>query len=282
MAGVYIDNLRLFIPQYAVSTVLAMLIYIYLGHRYPGKEHTVPRLRRRVSFPSSSFHTPLTYASGEGTGMFLSLSAVIPAYTAALRNYVFSRTLSFDPIYYQVENGFPSTLYGKIKAPYSRPPFFESNTIYQAYRVIFTISAWAGLMLVITPFTYIYVFLPHFQNPYNIVVAIILSIAIFEGILSTIFFRIGVKFTRVALVEALVIIAFTFSILSPSMTWLSGFDFQGRLVIYLILLVLFCAITALISQLRSRRNLFLSSLIFSIISYASFSAVVLYNILTII
>ena len=278
MIALHFENLRLFIPQYVAATLIAIFIYYYLGRKYPGWQNTVPFIIKTRALGNSPESTPAGYKSGL-------ISSYIP-YRISLweKDAVSLRLLQepfFDLLYYFKLNGFPENVYsGRVKR-FEKPSVYESAIVYQIYKIMISVSSWAGLMLVITPFSYIYVFIPHFSDPYNIIVAIVLSIAIFEGILSAIFFRIGVSLGKVVAVEGLIMAVFTLSILSPSMSWLSLFTFNGRLIIYLILLALFTIIAALISQLRTNRNLFLSSMIFSTISYFSFVGIVLYNVIQI-
>lgn len=279
MISLHFDNLLQFIPQYVAATISAVLIYFYLGQKFPGRENTLPVLRRNRMLGSSIFNSPIRFRSATPSPVF----SIMPGtFGDSLRSYWTPVSVFFDLTYSYISSGFPDQAYSDLKSGFDRPAFFESSITYQIYRITFAISAWAGLLLVITPFSHIYVFIPHFSDPYNIIVAIILSIAIFEGIISTTFFRIGVTFSRTALVVSLVIVAFTLSLLSPSMSWMSSFNMQGRFIVYLVLLLLFAATTALISQLRTKRNLFLSSMAFSIIAYFAFVAVVLYNVLDII
>lgn len=279
MITLYFDNLRLFIPQYLASTVIAVFIYFYLGQKFPGKENTIPRFGKTRKMVNSPFFTPKNFRMDVAGTEFLLWPNKL---SDSLKTLWKPDRVFFDPLSYFMENGFPPEVYRRFSSRYVKPSLFEENIVYQLYKIMFAVSAWAGLMLVITPFSYIYVFIPHFADPYNIIVAIILSISIFEGLVATIFFRVGVSFGRIALIEGLVITAFTLSLLSPSMSWLGNFNLQGKMIIYLILLLLFAAITGLISQLRTKRNLFLSSMIFSVISYFSFVVIVLYNVLNIV
>lgn len=272
----HFENLRLFIVQYILATIAAGLIYYYLGREYPGKEYTLPRLRKTRHVGTSEYWTPLFLP---GTGDYPGLLIRPPLFNESLVSFWNENRFFVDFSYYFHANGFPAQVLEKTSSSYAPSPVYESSIVYQIYKIMVAVSTWAGLLLLITPFSYIYVFLPHFPEPYNIVVAIILAIAIFEGVLSTIFFRIGTTFVKVALIESIVIIAFTFSLLSPSMSWIAAFTPQGRVDIYLILLSMFVAITALISQLRTKRNLFLSSLLFSTIAYFSFVGIVLYNVI---
>ena len=278
MIALHFENLRLFIPQYVAATLIAIFIYYYLGRKYPGWQNTVPFIIKTRALGNSPESIPAGYKSGL-------ISSYIPYRLSLLEKDAVSLRLLqepfFDLLYYFKLNGFPESVYsGRVKR-FEKPSVYESAIVYQIYKIMISVSSWAGLMLVITPFSYIYVFIPHFSDPYNIIVAIVLSIAIFEGILSAIFFRIGVSLGKVVAVEGLIMAVFTLSILSPSMSWLSLFTFNGRLIIYLILLALFTIIAALISQLRTNRNLFLSSMIFSTISYFSFVGIVLYNVIQI-
>ena len=278
MIALHFENLTLFIPQYLSATLISLLIYLYLGRKLPGWQYTIPFIRRTRTLGTSIETTLLKYPSIQGSFYF---PASVSKYESKLIGLVYFEKPVFDLLYYFTLNGLPKRVYSSQVYKYEKPPVYESAIVYQVYRIMLAVSSWAGLLLVITPFSYIYVFLPHFSNPYNIIVAIILSIAIFEGVLSAIFFRIGVSLGKIMLVEGLIIVAFTMSILSPSMSWLALFTFSGRLIIYLILLSLFTIIAALISQLRTLKNLFLSSLIFSTISYFSFVVIVLYNVIQI-
>ena len=272
----HFENLRLFIAQYILATLVAVAIYYYLGRANPGKGYTQLRLPKVRKLGQSEFQTPLYFGRPQSLLEFVLRP---PTFSDSLRSYWPGGRMFMDISYFYLQAGYPSTSYEGFRSIYLPPQVYESSIIYQIYKIMVAISAWAGLLLVITPFSYIYVFLPHFPDPYNIIVAIVLSIAIFEGVLSTIFFRIGTRFVNIVLVESFVIIAFTLSLLSPSMAWIGAFTIVGRLEIYLILLFMFAAITALISQLKTRRNLFLSSLIFSTIAYFSFVGIVLYNVI---
>ncbi len=275
LIALHFENLRLFVAQYILATIVAVAIYYYLGRTYPGKEYTQLKLPKIIKLGQSHFQTPL-YIDQELSSPDFILRP--PFFGDSLRNYWSLDRFFLDLSYFYMQVGYPSEIYGSLKSAFQPPHVYESNIIYQIYKIMVAITSWAGLLLVITPFSYIYVFLPHFPEPYNIIVAIVLSIAIFEGLISTIFFKIGARFVNIVLVESFVIIAFTFSLLSPSMAWIGAFTATGRLEIYLILLFMFATITALISQLKTRRNLFLSSLIFSIIAYFSFVGIVLYNV----
>lgn len=278
MITLHFENLVLFIPQYIFSTVLAIIVYYYLGRVTPKSDFTSPRIRKAAFLGTSLFRTPF---SATDTPLAFPPCHQVCDFGESLKSYFNKEQLFFSLVWFFTLNGFPESYYRSTISPYTPPHLFEENITYQMYRIMVAVSAWAGIMLVVTPFSYVYVFLPHFPDPYNIIVAIILAISIFEGIISTIFFRLGVSYTRIALVESLVVIIFTLSLLSPSMSWMSAFNLNGKLLIYLVLLFLFTAITALISQLRTRKNLFLSSLLFATIAYFSFSAIVLVNVLQI-
>lgn len=276
MIALHFDNLRLFILQYIVATLGAALIYYYLGRGNLRSNVPIPILRKVRCLGTSEYQTPLKF-HGIVPGISFILQPSL--FTDSLVSYWNPSRFFYDLSAYYRGNGYPSQSYSSLCTGYAKSPAYRaSSAIYDIYKIMVSVSAWAGILLLITPFRYIYVFLPHFPDPYNIVVAIVLSIAIFEGVLSTVFFRIGTRFARVVLVESIVIIAFTFSLLTPSMSWIDAFSSTGRLEIYFILLAMFVAITALIPQLKTRRNLFLSSTIFSIVAYFSFVGIVLYNV----
>lgn len=276
MIILHFENLRFFIFQYILATLGGSLIYYYLGRGSVRGTVPFPIIRKVRNLGNSEYQTPLRFTGFMGE-KFLILQPGL--FTESLVGYWNETRFFFDITPYYINNGYPSNCYGPLSSVYEKSPEYQSTTVYQIYRIMVAVSAWAGILLLISPFKYIYVFLPHFSDPYNIVVAIVLAIAIFEGVLSTIFFRIGVSFTRILLVISLVIVAFTLSILTPSMSWLDAFSINGRLEIYFVLMAMFVAITALISQLRTKRNLFLSSLLFSTVAYFSFVGIVLYNVL---
>ncbi len=276
MITLHFDNMRLFIFQYIIATLGAALIYFYLGRGNVRSSVPFPILRKVRNLGSSEYHTPLRFPGYIGKDTFILRPGF---YTDSLISYWNQARFFFDMSSYCLGNGYPRQSYSSLCSKYEKSPAYHTSTIYEIYKIMVAVSAWAGILLLITPFRYIYVFLPHFPNPYNIVVAIVLAIAIFEGVLSTVFFRIGTSFVRIALVESIVIMAFTFSLLTPSMSWIDAFSSTGRLEIYFILLVMFAAITVLISQLRTKRNLFLSSTLFSIVAYFSFVGIVLYNVI---
>lgn len=278
MITLHFENLVLFLPQYAFSTIIAVIVYYYLGRKPAWNYMRAPVIRKSSFRGTSAFSTPISVGSEMREISFF----LYPIdFGASLKSFYTLDRLFFNTGWYFTANRYPDKYYRKMSTSYSPPDLFEENIAYQLYRIMVAVSAWAGIMLIVTPFSYIYVFLPHFTEPYNIIVAIILAISIFEGIISTIFFRIGISYTRIALIEALVIVVFTFSLLSPSMSWMSAFNMTGKLVIYLVLLFLFTAITGLISQLRTRKNLFFSSFLFATIAYFSFSIIVLVNVLQI-
>lgn len=276
LIALHFENLRLFIAQYIIATLGGILIYYYLGRGTSGKAYTVPILRRIRYLGTSEFWSPLVMIRANPLSAFTLRPAL---FNDSLVSFWNEERFFTDLSYYFSSNGYPSRYYESPNCAYVASPVYEGTIINQIYKVMVAISAWAGILLLITPFSYIYVFLPHFPDPYNIIVAIVLVIAIFEGLLSTVFFRLGVTFVKVAMIESIVIIGFTFSLLSPSMSWIDTFSQAGRLYIYLILLAMFVAITALISQLRTKRNLFLSSFIFSTIAYFAFVGIVLYNVI---
>lgn len=278
MITLHFENLTLFLPQYIFSTVLAIVIYYYLGRKPSWNLFIVPRIKKTLFLGSSVFQSPL-YVGGSAPEISFRLLPI--EFNESLKSFFTSSRMFFDTTGYYTLNRFPDNYYRSASTPYSPPNLFEENIAYQMYRIMVAVTAWAGIMLVTTPFSYVYVFLPHFSNPYNIIVAIILAISIFEGVISTVFFRIGASYTKIVIVEAFVIIIYTFSLLSPSMSWMAAFNLDGKMVIYLVLLFLFTAITALISQLRTRRNLFLSSFAFATIAYLSFFVIVLVNVLQI-
>lgn len=276
LIALHFENLRLFIAQYIVATIGGILIYYYLGIRRFQTGTPIPVLRKVKFAGQSEFFTPLKRPVNNTYPVMLLQPGL---FNDSLISFWNTGRLFADLTYFFRCNGYPNSTYQSLASIYTGTQPYESSTMYGIYRIMVAVIGWTGILLLITPFKYIYVFLPHFPPPFDIIVAIVLTITIFEGMLSTVFFRIGTSFVRIALVESLVITVFTFSLLTPSMSWISTFTMQGRIDIYLILLAMFVAITALISQLKTKRNLFLSSLAFSAIAYASFVGIVLYNVL---
>ncbi len=155
---------------------------------------------------------------------------------------------------------------------------YNNHIIYKILASIYAISAWIGMLLVLTPYSRIQIFIPHFSSSTNLLVAIILGIAIFEATISIIVFFTGNSRKWFLYVEGLVFIVTSLFFFSPSMSWLYGFSVPSRILIYVIIVGLILFITFLIFQLESRRNSFLAAFYSSGIAYGFFIATVSYNI----
>lgn len=170
-----------------------------------------------------------------------------------------------------------------FKAPSTRvklPEIYYRKAVYEAFTAFSAVSVWAGILLLLTPYQKIFIFIPHFSSlAINLSVIIILAITIFEGSIATLFFFIGTTIRRVAVVMAAVLAVFSASLLTPSFTWFHGYTTQGELLIYTILVILILGITFLISLFREKRVLFRLALYSSFVSYGFFILVTTYNIL---
>ena len=265
-----------FIPQYIVSTIIALLVYFYIGWRSP-KLPLFFKLTRRVN--ESFFKSPF-YGNGRSVTEFFSLDDISGNgyYTIRRKNYSF-KPLFFSILYSYLSGSFRPDLQ-KFRTSYSRNIDLNYNRAYfDVYRIFFSVIIWAGLLFLITPFRDIYIFLPHLNSTGNTIVAVILSVSIFEAIISLLYFISGISRKTILLTEAGIFSIFSLSLLAPSMTWFNVYSISGKVIIYLTLLALFLAIGIIIPQLRRRRTIYRTSFAFTLIAYLFILLVVIINIL---
>lgn len=279
------SNLSSFILQYIIATLAAIYSFSVLQRRkfYSRPEFMLPRKDRAYHWPFElpglSFFTPLEK---------IVFDIVLPTLTTFTGFHSTNMPASeFRTIYRKNEQfvltpEFIKRDYKKFKAPSSRiklPEIYYRKGIYDAFTGFFSISIWAGILLLLTPYQKIFIFIPHFSSlTVNLSVVIILSITIFEGSIATLFFFIGTNFRRVAVVMLSVLSIFSASLLTPSFNWFHTYTNQGEILIYTILAVLILGITFLISLFKDKNVLFKLSLYSSFVSYAFFITVTSYNI----
>lgn len=278
-------NLSSFILQYLVATLAGIYAFTILQRRkfYSSPEFILKRDRKPwivpVELMGLSFFSSLE-------GLVLSLAtpnlAVFSGFASANTpasefrcTYRKGDTLYYDPRFIRKDRR-------KFKAPSSRvklPEIFYRRGIYDAFTALFSISVWAGILLLLTPYTKIFIFIPHFSSlAVNLSLIIVLSITIFEGAISTVFFLIGTNFRRVAAVMLTVLGIFSASLFTPSFNWFHNYTVQGEVLLYTILAILILGITFLISLFKDRSVLFRLSLYSSFVSYGFFISVTAYNI----
>ncbi|MHB1812650.1 MAG: hypothetical protein ACYCPR_09610 [Thermoplasmataceae archaeon] len=159
---------------------------------------------------------------------------------------------------------------------------YDNHIIYSILVSIYAISVWIGVLLILTPYNRMEIFIPHFSSSINLLVAIVLGISIFEATISIIVFFAGNSRKWFLYIESLVFMVASLFFLSPSMSWIYGFSVASRILIYFLIIGLILFITFLIFQLESRKNSFLAALYSSGIAYGFFIATVAYNIYIII
>ncbi len=170
-----------------------------------------------------------------------------------------------------------------FKAPSTRVHFPElryRKNIYDAFVSFFSVSIWAGILLLLTPYQQIFVFIPHFaNNNLNLVIVILFGITVFESGISVLFMHTGTS--RKVVFYALLAVAFVFtaSLLTPSFNWFRAYTEYGEILLYIILGVLILSVTYLISLFRDKNRLYRLALYSSFLSYGFFIAVTSYNIL---
>ncbi|HLH86207.1 MAG TPA: hypothetical protein VKU79_05020 [Thermoplasmataceae archaeon] len=276
--ALHISNFSIFLPQYIGSTIFAILIYWVLGRSFRKRLSFLPRLKRIIGenpyFSSIVDKTPdsidlIVSHLASGAGLFSPFypnSTVISKITPTL-------------LYHFNESGYPEKYYARFNTRLLRLKLYENPSVFQLYRVVMSILAWGGLLLLLTPTSYLGVFLPHLSTTLDIIISLALSISIFESSISAVYFFLGTTLQRILLVEMLVAGVFTISLVTPSMQWIFRFDFYSRLLIYSTILGMALFIVWILSQLGSRDNLFKSSFISGFIGYFFFIMVILFNIL---
>ncbi len=279
-------NLISFIPQYVVSTLAAVYTF------------TVLRKRRFYSRPEFYLldHPKSIVGQIELLGMsFYSAMAEIGSMISAI--FIIPSPGQLKP---GIPNsGFRSGL-GKgdrvatdamvtrrsrssFKGPSTRvkfPEIYLRKGIYDLYSALFSIAVWAGILLLLTPYQQIFIFIPHFSSlTVNLAVIIVLSITIFEGTLASLFLFIGTSRKRVALVMLSVMGIFSLSLLTPSFNWFRIYTLTGELLIYAILGILLLSTTFLISLFKEKRILFNLAFYSTVVAYIFLISTTGYNIL---
>ncbi|AKA49026.1 hypothetical protein IX51_07850 [uncultured archaeon] len=281
-----LNNLVSFIPQYIIATLVALYVFSNLRRR---------RFYSKPEFSLIQFRNPLhSHFELIGMSFFSSLEKVIARITTM--NIIHSAgSLSSDLPGSDLRSGFikSSSLYSSaeyvrknrfaFKAPSSRvkfPELFYRRGIYDAYSALFAIAVWAGVLLLLTPYQKIFIFIPHFASlTVNLTIIIVLSITIFEGTIASLFLFIGTSRKRVSLVMLTVMGVFSLSLLTPSFNWFHVYTYSGEVMIYSVLGILILSITFLISLFKDKGILFKLAFYSSVVSYAFFIAVTAYNIL---
>lgn len=285
MISLNFANLSSFILQYIVATLAAIFAFAILQRRkfYSKPEFILKKERKGWDIPMELL----------GMSFFSSLENLVIRIAApnltAFAGFASAKLpeSEFRSAYRKGEILYPSPQFirrdrGKFKAPSSRiklPEIFYRRGVYDAFTALFSISVWAGILLLLTPYTKIFIFIPHFASlAVNLTLIIVLSITIFEGAIATIFFFIGTNIKRVAVIMLSVLGIFSAALLTPSFNWFHTYTTQGELLVYSILAVLILGITFLISLFKDKNVLFRLSLYSSFVSYGFFITVTAYNI----
>ncbi len=279
MAVYYFQNFLSFIPQYIVSTAVAISVFLYLGRTFRQKQYIGQILRRNSKIGESEFKSPfyadrhvlhekfkLSPPSGPGMSvLFGNRPPGFPDFVSLLYLYACG---AFRPDLWKMS----THVSGNRDSIYS-------GAFTDIYRIFFSVIIWAGILFLITPYRDIHIFLPHLGATGDILVAVVLSVSIFEAVVSLIYFIFGTFRKMILAVEAGIAIIFTLSLLAPSMSWLGTYDLYGRILIYATLLALFLAIGIIMPQLRKKSTIYRTSFAFTIIAYLFIFSVILTNVL---
>lgn len=283
MLTVNFRNLLYFLPQYIVSSAIAVLIFIYLQQRFSQSDlfFAAPRRPHRdLTDLGFLFCTPLNYYDWAVPTFELAIYYLgSPGISLSSMGIKICRSQkNIQPQVYSIDylKGMNSTL--APRSPFHGSEIYNNHIIYKVLASIYAISAWIGLLLALTPYSRIQIFIPHFTSSTNLLVAIILGISIFEATISIIVFFTGKSKKWFFYVEGFVFIVTSLFFFSPSMAWIYGFSVPSRILIYAIIVGLILFITFLIFQLESKRNSFLAGLYSSGVAYGFFMATVSYNI----
>lgn len=285
MAVLDFTHLTSFAFQYIIATIVAAYAFHTLRNKrfYSRPDfllHRHSRLERQFELIGLSFYSTIEHAVSALTSPIVSASFACTSLQVPgtdLRSaYYPGCPVTVAPQYIRRN---PSS----FKAPSTRvhfPELYEKSTFYDAYVAVFAVSVWAGILLLLTPYNSIFVFIPHFSIlALNLAIIIVLSITIFEGSIATIYLFIGTGRRQVSAMLLAVIAIFTLSILTPSFNWFHTYTTMSEIFIYSILAALILSITFLISLFKDRGVLFRLSMYSSFVSYGFFIVVTMYNVL---
>ena len=271
-------NLLNFIPQYVASTLIALLVYFYIGHRAPKLPVTVRLSEGHAKIRESFFKSPFYADSGIAMEKICPVEVTENGYSIRKRKNLDYNRVFFSLLYSYLSGSFRPDVQ-KNSTRYSRSRDLDYNrAFFDIYRIFFSVIIWAGLLFLITPFHDIYIFLPHLNATGNIIVAVILAVSIFEAIISLIYFISGTRMKTILFVEGGILTIFSLSLLAPSMTWFHTYSNSGKIIIYATLLILFLAIGIIIPQLRKRTTIYRTSFAFTLTAYIFILLVVIINI----
>lgn len=280
MAAFYFYNLSFFYIQYIIATIVALSLYIFSGRLNRLLAPIKPVLRPYISHGEGDFKTPLKYEQHMPHNFILMPKA--GRFTGnVLSSPLFGKDwpLLFWPLTAYSWCFFNPKLHRISSERSLKMGFYENPNIYAVYRIFLSIIVWAGILFLITPYRYVYVFIPHLSPTLDIIVAVVISVSIFEAAVSFVYFAAGTGRRVIAVVEITIAVLFTMSLVAPSMSWFYLYSITGRLIIYITLILLFLAIGFIIPLLRSTDSIFKTSFGFSLIAYASIIMVVMINII---
>ncbi|MHB8561454.1 MAG: hypothetical protein ACYDAP_09905, partial [Thermoplasmataceae archaeon] len=287
MLTINFGNLIYFVPQYVASSALAVIIFILLQNRF--RTHrlwfkTVSRRKKDLTNWRFLFCSDINANKDYYPSIHIDHFSSSP-------NPIYGNTMStlfFKNSDEKIHQVFDLTLLRGIRsyfAPVSclhKNEIYDNHIIYSILVSIYAISVWIGVLLVLTPYNRMEIFIPHFSSSINLLFAIVLGISIFEATISIIVFFTGNSRKWFLYIESLVFMVASLFFISPSMSWIYGFSVASRILIYVLIIGLILFITFLIFQLESRKNSFLAALYSSGIAYGFFIATVAYNIYIII
>ena len=267
----HIRNLELFFKQYLAATILAIIIYLLLTHLFNGLKKV--KFIWRKSFYGSVPSVPLRWNQSLMEPRIIFNTSSYATSIAVLN----SGDLFFSLLYHFNESGFPKYTYSTLTTERKKFQVYENDVLITFFKIFLAVSAWEGLLFIFTPYRFLGAFIPHFSTDINIIVALIMGISIFESSVSTVFLFLGISYRKLLYVELIVTGIFSASFLTPAMSWFSLYTATGKIIVFTVLLILVLVITFLISQLRTKRNLFYSAFSFSIVSYAFFVLIIIFN-----
>lgn len=273
MLALHLTNIIIFFRQYLAATVLAIVVYLVLTRLM--RKFFLSRPIFRLNLGSSSFFSYKTSQTKMPDILIL-----LPGEDLSTKfTSLMARPLFFSLEYYHVQNGYPGSFYSKLSTELRASKPYLNNLSYITYKIFFTVAVWEGLLLLFTPFKYLGVFIPHISTDVDIIIGLVIGISIFESSISTIFLFSGTRMRNILMVMGLVVLVYSISYLTPSMSWLSLYNQAGKITYFSVILSLVLAITVLIPQLKTKRNLYLSAYSFSIISYLAFIFTIIVNLI---
>lgn len=156
----------------------------------------------------------------------------------------------------------------------------ERNYVLSHLLVYMVISVWIGLMILLSPYNLVKIFIPQFSFLINTAILIILASLIYISLLSLTYYIYGRKKDMIWTFQAAVTALLLVSLFLPSImpVWSGNVLLFGE--IFILLLFLFTFLHVLVLYLKNKSNFLIASYISIFIANALFDIILAINIVT--